>query len=160
MKKARAPRRRSASHMARDTCSPRSRKFTTRPLPPKNAEVVPKVQPIGQPTNGMIVVAGLPPPRGAVGPIRRKPNDEEIVVPDNLKEGVLTPDIYDPSLNPLYRDVHAHCGVVALSCRLRDPDREGTVEAGVGRAQRTPPKGLRFETLEAAQAHLDRWETR
>jgi hypothetical protein len=27
---------------------------------------------------------------------------------DNLKEGVLVPDIYDPSLNPLYRDVLAH----------------------------------------------------
>jgi hypothetical protein len=27
---------------------------------------------------------------------------------DNLKEGVLTPDSYDPALNPLYRDVLAH----------------------------------------------------
>jgi hypothetical protein len=26
--------------------------------------------------------------------------------------GVLTPDIYDPALNPLYRDVLAHYGVV------------------------------------------------
>jgi hypothetical protein len=33
---------------------------------------------------------------------------------DNLKEGVLTPDIYDPALNPLYRDVLTHYGVVAL----------------------------------------------
>ena len=42
---------------------------------------------------------------------------------DNLKEGVLTPDIYDPALNPLYRDVLAHYGVVALPCRVGDPDR-------------------------------------
>src|SRR2546426_3600740 len=44
---------------------------------------------------------------------------------DNLGEGVLTPDIYDPTLNPLYRDVLAHYGVVALPCRGRSrPQRE------------------------------------
>ena len=41
-----------------------------------------------------------------------------------------------------------------------DPDRKGKVEAGVGHAQKTPLKGLRFETLEEAQAYLDRWEAR
>src|SRR5205814_16939 len=60
----------------------------------------------------------------------------------------------------LYRDVLAHYGVVALPCRVGDPDRKGKVEAGVGHAQKTPLKGLRFETIEAAQAYLDRWETR
>ena len=30
-----------------------------------------------------------------------------LVVLDNLREGVLTPDIYDPILNPLYRDMLA-----------------------------------------------------
>jgi hypothetical protein len=30
------------------------------------------------------------------------------------------------------------------------------VEAGVGHAQKTPLKGQRFESLEAAQAYLDR----
>jgi transposase len=83
-----------------------------------------------------------------------------VIVLDNLREGVLTPDIYDPTLNPLYRDVLAHYGVVALPCRVGDPDRKGKVEAGVGHAQKTPLRGLRFETLEAAQAYLDRWETR
>ena len=34
------------------------------------------------------------------------------------------------------------------------------MEAGVGHAQKTPLKGMRFETLEAAQAYLDRWEER
>ena len=71
-----------------------------------------------------------------------------------------TPDIYDPTLNPLFRDVLAHYGVVAMPCRVRDPDRKGKVEAGVGHAQKTPLKGLRFESLEEAQAYLDRWEER
>ena len=38
-----------------------------------------------------------------------------------------TPDIYDPTLNPLYRDVLAHYGAVALPCRVRDPDRKSVV---------------------------------
>jgi transposase len=91
---------------------------------------------------------------------RRLGGTVKVIVPDNLGEGVLTPDIYDPTLNPLYRDVLAHYGVVALPCRVGDPDRKGKVEAGVGHAQKTPLKGLRFETIEAAQAYLDRWETR
>jgi transposase len=91
---------------------------------------------------------------------RRLGGTVRVIVLDNLKEGVLAPDIYDPALNPLYRDVLAHYRVVALPCRVGDPDRKGKVEAGVGHAQKTPLRGLRFETLEEAQAYLDRWETR
>jgi transposase len=91
---------------------------------------------------------------------RRFGGATRIVVLDNLREGVLVPDIYDPALNPLYRDVLAHYGAVAMPCRIQDPDRKGKVEAGVGHAQKTPLKGLRFESLEEAQAYLDRWEER
>jgi transposase len=91
---------------------------------------------------------------------RRLGGATRIVVLDNLREGVLVPDIYDPSLNPLYRDVLAHYGAVAMPCRIQDPDRKGKVESGVGHAQRTPLKGLRFESLEEAQAYLDHWEQR
>jgi transposase len=91
---------------------------------------------------------------------RRLGGSTRIVVLDNLKEGVLTPDIYDPSLNPLYRDVLAHYGVVALPCRVGDPDRKGKVESGIGHTQRTPLQGMRFETLEEGQAYLDHWDTR
>jgi transposase len=91
---------------------------------------------------------------------RRLGGATRIVVLDNLREGVLKPDIYDPTLNPLYRDVLAHYGAVAMPCRIQDPDRKGKVEAGVGHAQKTPLKGLRFESLEEAQAYLDRWEER
>ena len=83
-----------------------------------------------------------------------------VIVLDNLKEGVRRPDIYDPTINPLFRDVLAHYGVTALPCRIRHADRKGKVEAGVGHAQRTPLKGLRFETMAAAQDYLDHWETR
>jgi hypothetical protein len=79
---------------------------------------------------------------------------------DNLREGVFLPDFYDPIPNPLYRDVLTHYGAVAMPCRVQDPDRKGKVESGVGHAQKTPLKGLRFESLEAAQAYLDRSEQR
>lgn len=91
---------------------------------------------------------------------RRLGGTVRVIVLDNLKEGVLTPDIYDPALNPLYRDVLAHYGVIAVPCRVGDPDRKGKVEASVGHTQKTPLRGLRFERLEEAQAYLDRWDAR
>jgi len=91
---------------------------------------------------------------------RRLGGCSRVVVLDNLREGVIVADIYDPTLNPLFRDVLAHYGVVAMPCRIKDPDRKGKVEAGVGHAQKTPLKGMRFESLEEAQAYLDRWEER
>jgi hypothetical protein len=91
---------------------------------------------------------------------RRLGGATKVVVLDNLREGVLNPDIYDPTLNPLYRDVLQHYGATPLPCRIGHPDRKGKVESGVGHAQKTPLKGLRFETLEEAQTYLDRWEER
>ena len=89
---------------------------------------------------------------------RRLGGGVRVVVLDNLKEGVLKPDVYDPTLNPVYRDMLAHYGVTALPCRVRDPNRKGKVESGVNHAQRKL-RGLRFESPEEAQAYLDRWET-
>ena len=91
---------------------------------------------------------------------RRLGGSPRIVVLDNLREGVLTPDLYDPILNPLFKDVLTHYGVTAMPCRIKDPDRKGKVESGVGHTQKTPLKGLRFESLDDAQAYLDQWELR
>ena len=91
---------------------------------------------------------------------RRLGGCTRVVVLDNLREGVLTPDIYDPAINPVYADMLRHYGVVAMPCRVRDPDRKGKVESGVNHAQMTPLKGMRFESPEEAQTYLDHWETR
>ncbi len=74
---------------------------------------------------------------------RRLGGATRVVVLDNLREGVLRPDAYDPTLNPLYADVLKHYGVTAVPCRVRDPDRKGKTESAVGHTQRTPLKGLR-----------------
>ena len=55
---------------------------------------------------------------------RRLGGTTKYVVLDNLTEGVLNPDIYDPKINPLYRDVLAYYNAVAMPCRVRDPDRK------------------------------------
>jgi transposase len=91
---------------------------------------------------------------------RRLGGCPRIVVLDNLKEGVASPDIYDPTINPLFKEVLAHYGVIAMPCRIQDPDRKGKVESGIGHTQRTPLKGQRFESLEEAQTYLDNWELR
>jgi transposase len=91
---------------------------------------------------------------------RRLGGSVSVIVLDNLKEGVLKPDVYDPEINPLYRDMLKHYGSVAYTCRVRDPNRKGKVESAVGHVQRTPLKGLRFESIELAQAYIDRWEER
>ncbi|HZQ56268.1 MAG TPA: IS21 family transposase [Bryobacteraceae bacterium] len=91
---------------------------------------------------------------------RRLGGATRVVVLDNLREGVLASDLYDPALNPLYKDLLQHYGAVALPCRVRDPDHKGKVESSVGHAKKTPLKALRFESLEEAQAYLDQWEAR
>lgn len=54
---------------------------------------------------------------------RRLGGSPRLIVLDNLREGVLAPDIYDPTINPLYRDLLAHYRSVAMPCRIQDPDR-------------------------------------
>lgn len=82
------------------------------------------------------------------------------VVLDNLKEGVLRPDLYEPELNPVYAAMLAHYGVVADPCRVQDPNRKGTVESAIQHTQGTALKGKRFETIDAQNAYLATWEER
>ena len=81
---------------------------------------------------------------------RRLGGAPRVIVVDNLREGVIEPEIYDPVLNPLFRDLLRHYGAIALPARVGHPDRKGKGEAGVGHAQNTPLKGPRFDTLEEA----------
>jgi transposase len=82
----------------------------------------------------------------------------QYVVLDNLKEGVITPDIYEPQLNRLYSMMLAHYGAVADPARVRDPNRKGSVENAIQHTQATALKGRRFESLESQNAYLLHWE--
>ncbi|WP_288128689.1 IS21 family transposase [Thiomonas sp.] len=82
------------------------------------------------------------------------------VVLDNLKEGVLKPDLYEPQLNQVYAETLKHYGVVADPARVRDPNRKGSVESAIGHTQATALKGRRFESLEEQNAFLEHWESK
>jgi transposase len=82
------------------------------------------------------------------------------VVLDNLKQGVLKPDLYDPTINPVYAALLAHYGCVADACRVRDPNRKGTVESAIQHTQGTALKGRTFESIELQNTHLAQWEER
>ena len=77
---------------------------------------------------------------------------------DNLKEGVLKPDLYEPQLNPVYAATLAHYGVVADPARVRDPNRKGAVENAIQHTQSTALKGRRFESIDEQNAFLEHWE--
>jgi transposase len=55
-----------------------------------------------------------------------------VIVLDNLGEAVITLDIYAPSLNPLYRDMLAHYGVVKINL---SPVFELATAAFIGRGE-------------------------
>jgi len=84
----------------------------------------------------------------------------QYVILDNLKEGVIKADIYDPDLNVLYTAMLSHYGVVADPARVNDPNRKGTVENGVKYTQDTALKGRRFDHIEAQNDWLRHWEER
>lgn len=82
------------------------------------------------------------------------------VVLDNLKQGVIRPDLYEPQLNALYAAMLAHYGTIADVCRVRDPDRKGAVENAIQHTQTTALKGRTFESIEEQNAWLVHWEER
>ena len=84
----------------------------------------------------------------------------QYVTLDNLKEGVIKPDIYEPDLNPLYAAMLEHYKVVADPARVEDPDRKGTVENAVKHTQNTALKGRKFDSIEAQNEWLMHWESR
>ena len=59
----------------------------------------------------------------------------------------------------MYAALLAHYGVVADVCRVRDPNRKGTVESAIQHTQARLSRAA-FESLEAQNAWLVHWEER
>lgn len=55
----------------------------------------------------------------------------EVIVPDNTKTAVKTPDRYEPDINPLFGDMAAHYGCAVIPARVRKPRDKGRVEKSV-----------------------------
>ncbi len=84
----------------------------------------------------------------------------QYVVLDNLKQGVIRPDIYDPELNLVYQAMLAHYGVVADPARIKDPNRKGSVENAIQHTQGTALQGRKYQTIEEQNEWLMHWEER
>ena len=50
------------------------------------------------------------------------------VLLDNLKSGVVKPDLYDPTINRAYAELERHYGFVADPAKVRTPEHKGKVE--------------------------------
>lgn len=71
----------------------------------------------------------------------------EIVVPDNLKSGVVKTCRYEPEVNPTYQDMAEHYAVAVVPARVRKPKDKAKVEVAVQIVQRYILAALRNRTF-------------
>jgi transposase len=82
----------------------------------------------------------------------------KVVVFDNAKSAVIQADWYDPELNPKILDFCRHYNFTLLPTRPYTPRHKGKVERGVGYVKSNALRGRTFESLQAENEHLHRWE--
>jgi hypothetical protein len=70
-----------------------------------------------------------------------------VLVPDNLKSGVKSPDRYEPDINPSYHEYARHYGVAIVPARSRKPKDKAKVEVGVQVVERWILARLRDRTF-------------
>jgi transposase len=83
----------------------------------------------------------------------------KVLVLDNLKAGVETPDWFDPELNPKLRAFADYYGLAVLPTKPRTPRHKGKIESGVGYVKDNALKGHAFASLQEENRHLLDWET-
>ncbi len=79
------------------------------------------------------------------------------VVLDNLKAGVIKPDIYDPTLNRAYGEVERHYGFVADPAKVGKAKHKGKVERGVPVVRKHLLAGRTFRDVEETNQRALRW---
>ena len=71
----------------------------------------------------------------------------KLVIPDNLKSAVTTPDRYEPSINKTYEDMGNHYGTFIVPARVVKPKDKSLVELSVLAVQREILAPLRNQTF-------------
>ena len=71
----------------------------------------------------------------------------ELLIPDNLKSGVVTAHRYEPYLNPTYQDMAQHYQTAILPARPLKPRDKAKVEVGVQGVERRILAPLRHRTF-------------
>jgi len=79
------------------------------------------------------------------------------VVIDNLRSGVLKPDLYDPTLNRAYGELERHYGFVVDPTRLRTARHKGKVERSVPVVRQQLLAGRTFRDIDEANERALRW---
>ncbi len=81
------------------------------------------------------------------------------VVPDNLKTGVIRPDLYDPKINKAFGELAAHYGCLVDPARAAKPRDKATVERHVPYARDSffAGRAAEFASLAAMQDDARRW---
>lgn len=79
------------------------------------------------------------------------------VVLDNLRAGVLKPDIYDPTLNRAYGELERHYGFVADPAKAGKAKHKGKVERGVPIVRKHLLAGRHFRDIDEANQRALRW---
>ncbi len=81
------------------------------------------------------------------------------IVPDNLKTGVLKPDLYDPLINKSFGEMAAHYDCLIDPARVRKPRDKGRVERPVPYARDSffAGRSEEFTSLSAMQVDALRW---
>ena len=91
---------------------------------------------------------------------RRLGGVTRIIVLDNLREGVLTPDIYDPTINLC---IVTYCGITGSFLCLAGSPSGSQGEGGAGSrscAEHAAERAAFRKSVEEAQTYLDHWEER
>jgi len=76
---------------------------------------------------------------------------------DNLKSGVVKPDIYDPTINRAYADMERHYGFVADPAKVRMPEHKGKVERAVPVVRKHLLAGRTFSDITEANERALHW---
>ena len=79
------------------------------------------------------------------------------IVLDNLKDGVLKPDIYDPTLNRVYQELERHFGFVADPAKVQAYRHKGKVERQVPVVRQQLMAGRSYRNIEEANQRALFW---
>jgi Integrase core domain len=79
------------------------------------------------------------------------------LVPDNLKTGVIHPDLYDPKLNRAYAELATHYGCLIDPARASKPKDKPRVERQMPYVRDSFWRGREWETIEQIQTAAAVW---
>jgi len=79
------------------------------------------------------------------------------VLLDNLKSGVVKPDLYDPTINRAYAELERHYGFVADPAKVRTPEHKGKVERSMPVVRQQLVAGRSYADLAEANEKALLW---